>query len=112
MRILVTGTSGQVGGALAERVVSHGTLISADRALLDLTYPERLSAQLDDLAPDIIINPAAYTAVDKAETERDLAMHLMRSAGRARALGREARRSIDPFFDRLCFQRHRRAALA
>ena len=74
MRILVTGTSGQVGGALAERVVSHGTLISADRALLDLTYPERLSAQLDDLAPDIIINPAAYTAVDKAETERDLAM--------------------------------------
>ncbi len=74
MRILLTGISGQVGGALAERLKTHGTLISADRAMLDLTQPGRLSAKLDDLAPDIIINPAAYTAVDKAETERDLAM--------------------------------------
>jgi dTDP-4-dehydrorhamnose reductase len=72
MRILVTGISGQVGRALLPGLHGHD-LIAADRATLDLAKLEQIADTLDRLAPDLIINPAAYTAVDKAEDERDLA---------------------------------------
>jgi len=72
MRILVTGISGQVGRALLPRLRSHH-VIAAGRATLDLAKPERIAEALDRLAPELIMNPAAYTAVDKAEDERDLA---------------------------------------
>lgn len=73
MRILITGVTGQVGAALIPRLSPFGTVISADRGLVDMTKPGEIAARLDELAPDIIVNPAAYTAVDKAEDERDLA---------------------------------------
>ena len=72
MRILVTGVSGQVGGALVKHLVGHD-LIGTDRTTLDLAHPEAIDRILDRLAPDLIINPAAFTAVDKAEEERELA---------------------------------------
>ena len=73
MRILVTGVAGQVGGALMQVLGPYGTLVPADRATLDLSRPAELGARLDRLQPDVIVNPAAYTAVDNAEDERDLA---------------------------------------
>jgi len=73
MRILVTGVTGQIGGALARRLQRLGTVIPADRTALDFTKLDSLTNGLDDLAPDFIINPAAYTAVDKAEDEPELA---------------------------------------
>jgi dTDP-4-dehydrorhamnose reductase len=73
VRILVTGVSGQVGRALLPRLCGHD-LIAADRATLDLTQPARIMMILDRLAPELIINPAAYTAVDKAEDDRERAM--------------------------------------
>jgi dTDP-4-dehydrorhamnose reductase len=73
MRILVTGVSGQIGGALVSRLKELGTVIAANRTMLDLTRPAELAERLDRIAPDIIINPAAYTAVDRAEDERELA---------------------------------------
>jgi len=72
MRILITGVSGQVGSALRTRLRAHD-VIAADRAMLDLTRPDEIAPTLDRLAPELVINPAAYTAVDKAEDERDLA---------------------------------------
>jgi dTDP-4-dehydrorhamnose reductase len=60
MRILITGVSGQVGGALARRLETAGTLLLADRTVLDLAHPEQFAAKLDQLAPTIIINPAAH----------------------------------------------------
>ena len=75
MRILLTGVSGQVGGALLSRL-GRATIIAADRATLDLAHPRALAAALDRLRPEIIINPAAYTDVDKAETEPELAMRV------------------------------------
>jgi dTDP-4-dehydrorhamnose reductase len=76
MRILVTGVTGQVGGALVTRLNGLGTVVPANRAMLDLTQPEGLSRALDKLAPDLIINPAAFTAVDRAEDERELALRV------------------------------------
>src|ERR1700733_13435732 len=73
MRILLTGTSGQVGGALREQLGAIGEVLAPSRSDLDLSRPGSLGPALDDLSPDLIINPAAYTAVDLAEDERELA---------------------------------------
>ena len=73
MRILVTGVSGQVGSALLRSLRPLGELLPANRAVLDLASPADLGARLDQLRPELIVNPAAYTAVDRAEDERDLA---------------------------------------
>src|SRR5437868_1973053 len=73
MRIVVTGVTGQVGKALVTPLARLGTIIPADRSAFDLAEPATLASALDRLAPDLIINPAAYTAVDRAEDERDLA---------------------------------------
>jgi dTDP-4-dehydrorhamnose reductase len=75
MRILVTGISGQVGGALLSLLRTHD-VIAADRTTLDLGRPESMGEVLDRFAPEFIINPAAYTAVDKAEDERNVAMRV------------------------------------
>ena len=76
MRILVTGVTGQVGGALVPRLQGLGTLIPIDEIALDFTKLSAIAETLDRLAPDLVINPAAYTAVDKAEDEPDLAMRV------------------------------------
>jgi dTDP-4-dehydrorhamnose reductase len=73
IRILLTGVSGQVGSALRGPLCSIGTVLAADRTILDLSRPESLLAALDKLSPDLIINPAAYTSVDQAEDEPELA---------------------------------------
>jgi dTDP-4-dehydrorhamnose reductase len=53
-----------------------GEVVAADRAMLDLSEPARLSAALDQIRPNLIINPAAYTAVDQAEEDGDLAFRV------------------------------------
>jgi dTDP-4-dehydrorhamnose reductase len=73
MRILLTGACGQVGGALQPRLAGFGTIIAPGHTDFDLSRPEGLGDALDALQPDLIINPAAYTAVDRAENERELA---------------------------------------
>jgi dTDP-4-dehydrorhamnose reductase len=76
MRILVTGVTGQVGGALVEALRSAGSIVAADRAALDLACPAQIPAALGGIAPDLIVNPAAYTAVDRAEDEQDVAFRV------------------------------------
>lgn len=74
MRIAVTGRSGQVVRSLLERgeAVGHG-VIALGRPELDLADPASVTHALESVAPDVIVSAAAYTAVDKAESERDLA---------------------------------------
>ncbi|OKO85505.1 dTDP-4-dehydrorhamnose reductase [Bradyrhizobium sp. NAS80.1] len=74
MRILLTGTAGQVGGALLPMLGELGTVATPSTAEFDLSRPDTLGRKLDELQPDLIINPAAYTAVDRAEDERELAI--------------------------------------
>ncbi|PPQ15105.1 dTDP-4-dehydrorhamnose reductase [Bradyrhizobium sp. AC87j1] len=76
MRILLTGTDGQVGGALQPVLARLGTIIAPNVNEFDLSKPDRLVAALDTFQPDLIINPAAYTAVDRAEDERELAFRI------------------------------------
>ena len=73
MRILLTGPSGQVGSALRAPLAFFGDVIAADRTLLDLSRPGEVTAALNKAAPDFIVNPAAFTAVDQAELEPELA---------------------------------------
>jgi len=76
MRILVTGVSGQVGGALVPRLRHLATIIPHDEVTLDFTNADSIAPTLDGDKPDLIINPAAYTAVDKAEDEPELAARI------------------------------------
>ena len=85
MRILLTGVSGQIGSALRAPLASLGTVIAADRTLIDLSRPADVTAALNKAAPDLIINPAAFTAVDQAELEPELAYRVNAEAPREMA---------------------------
>jgi dTDP-4-dehydrorhamnose reductase len=85
VRILLTGASGQIGGALRAPLATLGTVIAADRTLIDLSRPGEVTAALNKAAPDLIINPAAFTAVDQAELEPELAYRVNAEAPREMA---------------------------
>ena len=74
MKILVIGRNGQVGWELSRSLLHLGQVVAPDRSILDLSRPDELSARLHEIRPDVIINAAAYTAVDKAESDEGLAM--------------------------------------
>lgn len=73
MRILLTGVNGQVGWELQRSLAPLGEVVAADRNVLDLADTATIRRTVVAVAPDLIVNPAAYTAVDKAESEVDLA---------------------------------------
>ena len=73
-RILLAGKNGQVGWELERTLAPLGEIIACDRAALDLADPDRIRAVVRAANADIIVNAAAYTAVDKAEAEPALAM--------------------------------------
>jgi dTDP-4-dehydrorhamnose reductase len=74
--ILVTGVNGQVGYELARTLQGLGNVVAVDRSRLDLSNLDQIRAVVRDVRPALIVNPAAYTAVDKAEEQRDLAMRI------------------------------------
>ncbi len=80
MKILLTGVTGQVGWELQRTLVNLGEVITAGRfsknanLQMDLAQLDTICRVIREVKPDLIVNPAAYTAVDKAESEADLAM--------------------------------------
>ena len=72
--ILVTGRDGQVGYELCRTLAPLGQVVGLTRSQLDLTNPSDLVAQLRQRRPALVVNPAAYTAVDRAEQEESLAL--------------------------------------
>ncbi len=73
MRILVTGKHGQVGHELMRSLAPLGEVVGVDVEDCDLNKPAAIEKMLAHVKPDLIVNPAAYTAVDKAESEANLA---------------------------------------
>jgi len=69
LKFLVTGSSGQVGRALIERLAGHGEVVPLNRRQLDLTNRVAIADTVRAIAPNIIFNPAAWTAVDAAESD-------------------------------------------
>jgi dTDP-4-dehydrorhamnose reductase len=78
--ILLTGANGQVGWELQRTLGSCCRVIALTRDQLDLSQPDAIRRAVRTHQPDIIINPAAYTAVDKAESEPELALAINGSA--------------------------------
>jgi dTDP-4-dehydrorhamnose reductase len=76
MKILLTGKNGQVGFELQKILSLLGEVIATDREELNLANPEAIRQFIDQVKPDMIINPAAYTAVDKAESEAEMAYQI------------------------------------
>lgn len=73
MNILLTGKNGQVGWELARALLPLGNVAAFDHAGLDLAVAAAVRRKLDEVRPDAIVNAAAYTAVDRAESEPELA---------------------------------------
>jgi dTDP-4-dehydrorhamnose reductase len=73
-RILVTGKNGQVGFELLRSLAEAGQLIAVGRERMDLSKPDSIRRTVREIGPDLIVNAAAYTAVDQAESEPELAL--------------------------------------
>lgn len=73
MRILLTGRNGQVGWELAGALTPIGEVIALDRASLDLGDADAIRRVMREVRPDVLVNAAAYTAVDRAEAEPQVA---------------------------------------
>jgi dTDP-4-dehydrorhamnose reductase len=84
MKILITGVNGQVGHALMRELTEH-ELIGLTRHDCDLTKPDQIKHVIDQHQPELIINPAAYTKVDQAEDESELAFKINQDAPRLMA---------------------------
>jgi len=89
-RILLTGTTGQVGAELFETLVPFGEIVAPQRTEMDLANEQSVREQIRSVRPRWIVNPAAYTAVDKAESELELAYAINETA--VRAIGEEAQK--------------------
>lgn len=85
MNILITGSTGQVGYELQRQLADRGVVTAVDRQQCNLADPDSIRACVERVQPDWIINAGAWTAVDKAETERDAAFAVNAEAPRVLA---------------------------
>ena len=89
-RILLTLATGQVGWELCRTLSPLGKVIAPDRNLLDLSQLNQIGERVREWKPDLIVNPAAYTAVDQAESEHEIAFKV--NADAPKVLAEEASR--------------------
>jgi len=89
-KVLLTGKTGQVGRELAHLLGRMGELTALDRAQLDLGKPDEIRRVIRGALPDVIVNAAAYTAVDRAESDEAAARAI--NAAAPRVMAEEAKR--------------------
>ncbi len=89
-RILITGRNGQLGWALERAFATAGEVFALDHDALDLADPDAIRRCCNEIKPTLILNAGAYTAVDRAEQEPELAMQINGAA--PRVLSEEANR--------------------
>jgi len=85
VRILLTGISGQVGWELRRSLAPFGEVMVAGRDQLDLEDPSQVAERVRSIRPQIVVNPAAYTAVDRAESEPEAAQRVNAESVKAMA---------------------------
>ena len=76
MKVLLTGSKGQLGSCFRDRLPSGWDLLATDGESLDISDLARVKQVVADYRPDVIVNAAAYTAVDKAESDGELAARI------------------------------------
>ena len=106
MKALVTGVNGQLGKELLAQAPASWTCVALDRATLDLADSAAIARLVDAEQPDLVLNAAAYTAVDRAESEPELALAINAGAPAAfskalAGVGRLVQVSTDFVFDGL-----------
>src|SRR5579859_5346806 len=84
--ILLTGSTGQLGSELCRLLPGLGEVIALDRKALDLREPETIRQIMRDVNPQLVVNAAAYTAVDAAETDESNALTINAEGPRLLAL--------------------------
>lgn len=90
-RVLILGGSGQLGLELQRSFAGENPMVAVDREVVDLTVPSQIRDIVADVKPDVILNSAAYTAVDRAESQPEIAAAVNTRA--PRVLAEEARKS-------------------
>lgn len=90
-RVLIVGATGQLGTELQRSFAGPHAMVAVDREVANLAVPDQIRSIVRSVKPDVILNSAAYTAVDRAESERDLATAI--NAEAPRILAEEALRS-------------------
>ena len=101
MKVLLTGANGQLGSALRNLAPPDVDMVALDRCQLDVRDPRQVNDTTDRWRPEVVINAAAYTSVDKAETEHSLAFAVNTEAPRllAEAAAKVNARLIHPSTD-------------
>lgn len=89
MKILITGNKGQVGFCLTQQLKGNADILAVDRDELDITDKSAVFTVIETFRPDVIINAAAHTAVDRAETEIELSQAINVEGPRNLALAAE-----------------------
>lgn len=89
--VLITGSKGQLGRELWRSFADYAEIVACDREAVDLAESDQLRAFIRNAAPDVILNAGAYTAVDRAESEREAAMAV--NAVAPKVLAEEAQRT-------------------
>ena len=103
MKILLLGKQGQVGWELQRTLAPLGEVIGHDRRSCDLNDPAALQQAVADSAPQVIINAAAYNAVDRAESEPQKALAVNGTApGLLAGAARPEPGGFHPLFNRFC----------
>lgn len=80
MKVLIVGGNGQLGKGLSRTAPAGASIVSHDIDTLDITDANAIAAVVNDVKPEIVFNAAAYTAVDKAESEEDVALSVNAAA--------------------------------
>ena len=90
MRILLTGAKGQLGQCFKDRLPDNWELIATDSQTLDITDAAAVLNMVKNFQPDAVVNAAAYTAVDKAESDHDKAFAVNADGSRNLAAAAQA----------------------